>query len=164
MFLDFKHDPTAWVALSFAIFVVFMWFKGRGAIMGVLDKKIAVIREEVETAENLRKEAQRLLDDYERRHHDAVREAEQVVKNAEKQSVAMRKQAELDLAETVRLREKQLEERLERMKQSAMEDIRRYAADLAIEATAGIINEKLDKTARDRLVDKAIGNIGKNLQ
>jgi F-type H+-transporting ATPase subunit b len=161
--MDFHNDPTAWVALSFAIFAVVIWFKGRKAILGTLDSRIAVIRAEIEAAQSLRLEAQRLFEEYELRHEEAVRDAGHVIKVAEKHAIEIRKQAELDLAETVRLREKQLQERIERMKQSAMEEIQRYAADLAIQATAGIINERLDKAAKDRLVEKAISNIGKNL-
>lgn len=161
--MDFAHDATAWVALSFALFVVLIWFKGRKAILGALDQRIALIRTEIETAENLRAEAQKLCDEYERKYREAVRESENVVKAAEKQSIEIRKQADMDMAETIRIREKQLADRLERMKQSAMDEIQQYAANLAIEATAGIIKEKLDKQTHAQLVDEAIANIGKNL-
>lgn len=161
--MDFAHDAAAWVALSFVIFALVMWFKARKAILGVLDAKIAVIRNEIETAQNLRLEAKKLLEDYERRYFEAAREAEHVVKAAEKQAIEIRKQAELDLAELIHHREKQLQARMERMKQTAKEDIQRYAADLAVQATAGIIREKLDSQTKADLVDRAIRSIGKNL-
>ncbi len=161
--MDFSSDPTAWIALSFGIFTLLLWLKGRKAILGALDSKIAVIRGEIETAQNLRLEAQNLFEDYERRHMEAVRDAEDVIKAAERQAAEMGKKAESDLAETIALRERDLEERLGRMKQSAVEEMRRYAADLAIEATSGIIAEKLDKAARDQLIDQAIKNAGREI-
>lgn len=161
--MELMNDPQNWVAFSFLMFLVLAWFKGRKAILGALDGRIAVIRAEIETAQNLRLEAQKLFEDYEDKHQQAMREAEHVVKVAEKQAIEIRKQAELDLADTIHVREKQLNERLERMKQLAKEEIQRYAADLAIQATAGIIKEKLDANAKDQLIDKAIANIGKNL-
>jgi F-type H+-transporting ATPase subunit b len=161
--MDFAHDTNAWVAVSFAIFALIVWFKGRKAILGALDQRIGVIRAEIEVAQNLRLEAQKLFDDYEEKHMEAIQDAEHVVKVAEKQAIQIRKQAELDLADTIRIREKQLNERIERMKQTAMEEIQAYAADLAIKATAGIINEKLDDKDRSQLIDQAIANIGKNI-
>lgn len=161
--MELMHDPQNWVAFSFLIFLVVAWFTARKAIVGALDSKIAVVRSEIETAQNLRLEAQRLFEDYESKHQEAIREAEFVVRTAEKQAIEIRKQAELDLADTIHVREKQLKERIERMKQSAKEEIQQYAANLAIEATVGIIKEKLDSKAKDQLIDKAIANIGKNL-
>ena len=157
------HEATNWVAFSFFLFVVLIWFKGRKAILGALDAKIATIRAEIDTAQNLRLEAQRLFEDYEHKHQEAIREAEHVVRTAEKQAIEIRKQAELDLADTIHVREKQLKDRIDRMKQAAKEEIQQYAANLAIEATAGIIEQKLDAKAKDQLIEKAIANIGKNL-
>ena len=163
MIPDFSHDSTAWVALSFIMFAVLMWWKARKAIVGALDSRIAAVRNEIETAQNLRLEAKKLFEDFERRHLEAVRDAENVIKTAEKQAQEIRKQADLDLAEMIHAREKQLQDRIERMKQAAREDIQRYAAELAVDATAGIINEKLDARAKADLIERAIKNIGKQL-
>ncbi len=160
---DLTVDANAWVGISFVLFAFLIWWKGRKAIVGVLDKRIAVIREDLDAAQNLRLEAQKLFESYEEKHQEAIREAEHVIRTAEKQAIEIRKQAELDLADTIHIREKQLNERIERMKQSAKEEIQRYAADLAIQATAGIINEKLDARANDQLIEKAIASVGKDL-
>lgn len=162
--MDFAHDATAWVALSFVIFAFVAWWKGRKAIMAALDSKIAGVRQEIETAQNIRDEAQRLFEDYERRHKMAVRDAENVIRTAEKQAQEIRRKAESDIAESIASREKDLEERLSRMRQSAVEEMRRYAADLAIQATAGIITEKLDKAAREELIDHAVRNVSQGLR
>lgn len=161
--MDFSHDATAWVALSFGIFLSLVWFKGRKSILGFLDSKVRVIREEVEGPQNLRLEAQRLFQEYEMRHQEALKDAEQIVRNAEKQAIEMRRQAELDLADMVRVREKQLEERIERMKQAATEEIRNFASELALKATASIIKEKLDKPVHERLVSQSIAGLSKSL-
>ena len=43
------------------------------------------------------------------------------------------------------------------------ERLRSFAASLAMEATAQIIADKLDKKANENLVDQAIKDIGKNI-
>jgi F-type H+-transporting ATPase subunit b len=163
MIPDFTHDSTAWVALSFVLFLLLIWFKGRRAIVGSIDSRIATVRAEIETAQNLRLEAKKLFEDYERKHLEAVRDAESIIKTAEKQALEIRKQAELDLADTIHIREKQLQDRMDRMKHAAREEMQRYAAELAIDATAGIIQEKLDARAKADLIERAIKNLNKNL-
>jgi len=57
----FFQDPTIWVSISFAIFVVLAVVFGRSKIFAILDAKIQAIRTEIANAEALRDEAQKLL-------------------------------------------------------------------------------------------------------
>ena len=161
--MNFLNDPYIWLVFSFAIFCGILWKKGKGAFLALLDKRIELIREEIKTAENLRTEAQELLAQYQRKHRDALKDAEKIISNAEKQAAAIQQKAESELNESIERRERQLKERLERMEQSAINQIQAYAADLAIKATAEIIAHKLDKKANEKLVDQAIKDIDKNL-
>lgn len=162
MILDFQHDANAWVAVSFVLFAALVWFKGRKAILAMLDGKIATIRQEIATAESLRAEAQKLLKEYEHKHKAALSESEKILATARHQAEAIRVQADADLEKTVQVRERQLAERLERMKQNALEEIQRYAADLAIQATRDIIREQLDQSSKDKLIDQSIRDLDKN--
>jgi F-type H+-transporting ATPase subunit b len=155
-----REPDELWIVFSFIVFLLVIWFKGRKAILSNLDKRIEIIRKEIDTAQALRHEAQALVADYEAKHSAALKEAETVVATAERHAAELRRQGEYNLNEMMALREKQLKDRIETMKQTAMDDIQRYAADLAIKATAGIITEKLDETAKTRLADQAIREIG----
>ena len=161
--MDFLLDTNIWYAVSFLAFAALVWKYGWPVLIAALDKRILEIREELKTAENMRIEAQEMLAQYQRKHKDAVNEAEQILETAKKQAKELQKKAESDLDETITRREKQLQERLERMKNSAKEEIREYAANLAIAATQEIISDKLDKKANEKLVDQAIGSVGKNI-
>lgn len=161
--MDFLLDTNVWYAISFALFAFVVWKYGKPALLGFLDNRIEAIREEIETAESLRVEAQEMLAQYQRKHKDAVKDAEAIISNAKQQAKDIQKQAEKDLDETIARREKQLEERLERMKQNAKDEILDYASNLAIAATKEIITEKLDKKANEKLVDQAIKDVNKNI-
>lgn len=160
---DFIQDPTAWLAVSFIIFIVILVKKGKGAFVKLLDSRIEGIREEIETAENLRVEAQELLAQYQRKHRDAVKEAEQIITDAQKRAEEITKSADAELKEIAKRREKQLEDRLSRLEQSAITEIQTYAADLAIKATTEIISDHLDKKSNDKLVDQAIKDLPQNI-
>ncbi len=157
------EDSTAWLALSFIIFLFILVRMGRKAFIGLLDGRIASVREEIKTAENLRVEAQELLAQYQRKHRDAVKDSQEIIANAEKRAAEITKAAEADLAETSKRREKQLKERLDRLEQSAIGEIQKYAAELSIKATTEIIASQLDKKSNAKLVDQAIKDIPQNI-
>ncbi|MEZ5813444.1 MAG: hypothetical protein R3E13_01755 [Alphaproteobacteria bacterium] len=161
--MELLHDPSIWLLLSFVIFASLVFKFGKGALLAMLDGRIESIREEIKTAENLRIEAQEMLAQYQRKHKDAVNDAEKILATAKQQAEEIRKKAEKDLDETIARREKQFQERLERMKQNAKDEILEHASNLAIAATSEIIADKLDKKANEKLVDAAIKGVSKNI-
>jgi len=162
--MDFLLDTNFWYLVSFLIFFSVVWKFGKPALLNYIDNRITAIREEIHTAEGLRTEAHELLAQYQRKHRDAVEEANAIIKNAEKHAADIKAQAEADIEETLDRREKQLEERIARMEANAIQEIQTHTANLAIEATAEIIASKLDKKANQNLVDASIKAIGKNIK
>jgi F-type H+-transporting ATPase subunit b len=154
--IEMLQDAHAWVAISFAIFAVLAFVLGRGKVLAKLDGRIAQIRREIETAESLRLEAQELLASYQRKQRDAVRDAETMVAAARQHAEQIRRHAGDELNETLNRREQQLEDRLRRMEQAAIQEIRAYAAELAVKATAEIIADKMDEKTNGQLVDQSM--------
>lgn len=161
--MELLLDTNVWFVFSFIIFAGILIKFGGPAINGFLDQKIQQIKNDLETAENLRVEAQEMLAQYQRKHRDAVQEAEKIIEQARNNAEIFRKNAEKDLHDAMSRREAQLEERLMRMEQNAINEIQAYAADLAISAASQIIAEKLDKKTNSKLVDSSIENISKNI-
>lgn len=158
--MDFLLDSNIWYVVSFAMFAAVIWKFGKPAIVSYIDGRIEAIREEINTAENLRTEAHELLAQYQRKHRDAVQEADSIIKTAQQHADEIRIKADADIKETIERREKQLQERLKRMELSAIDDIKAYTANLAIEATAEIIADKLDKKTGEALVEQSIKELG----
>ena len=156
-------DTYFWVIISFGIFCFILWKFALGALLNMLDTRISDIRKEIQTAEDLRVEAQELLAQYQRKHKDALKEAESIIKDAEKQAGDIRKQADQDLQDSVARREKQLMQRLKLMEESAMTEIREHAATLAMEATTAIITQNLDKKNGERLIADSIKDLPKDI-
>lgn len=161
--MELLHDEHTWLLASFLVFLAIVWKVGRPAILAQLDSRITLIKKEIETAENLRVEAQELLAQYQRKHRDALLESERIIATARQHAEEIRVKAESDLEETMERREKQLKERLHRMELAAIDEVRAYAADLAIKATTEIIVKKLDKKANETLVDQAIKDMSSNI-
>ena len=160
---DFLSDSVSWILISFIIFVALAFKFGRQSVVSKLDAHIESVRKEIATAEALKAEAQALLSQYQLKQQDAMREVDAMVSNAKLQAETLQRQAEEDFASTMARKEVLMKERLQRMEETAMDDIRRYAADLAVSATARIIAEKMDENSAQKLADASIGKIADNL-
>ena len=160
---EFLLDTNVWVTISFVLFLVFAIKAGKDKVLALLDDRIADIKKEIETAENLRVEAQELLALYQRKQRDAAKDAEEIVSNAKTHAEEIKKQAEKDLEALMARREEQLKERLERMEENAIREIRNYAADLALQATYEIVAEKMTAKTNEKLIDDSIKNIKENI-
>ena len=75
--MEFLSDTGSWVLISFLIFAFLAYTKGKAAFLNMLDSRIEAIKNEIETAESLRVEAQELLAQYQRKQRDAAKEAEE---------------------------------------------------------------------------------------
>lgn len=162
--MTFLQDTNFWVLLSFTLFVVVALKFGRAKVLGSLDAKIEKIRNDINTAESLRIEAQELLAQVERKQRDANVEANTIIATAKASAEMIRKDAEADLDSMIARKEAQLADRLSRMEDSARAEIQAYAAELAVKATTEIITARLDQAANDRLIDKSIQSIAASLK
>lgn len=160
---SFLTDEYTWYTLSFLLLVAIIVKKGGPKILGALDSRIAKIKADIELAESLRIEAQEMLAQYQRKQRDAAVEAEKILKDAKDAALKITAAAEQDIAEIVARREKQLDERLERMKINAIEDIRAHAASLSLEAAQKLIVANLDAKANTALLEASISGLGSKI-
>ncbi len=157
------HDSTLWVLISFVLFLYVAYRFGKNAVIGGLDSKIEEIRKEIETAESLRVEAQELLAQYQRKQRDAEQEAGEIIARAKDHAEKIKVQAETDLAEVMARREAQLADRIKRIEQNAMAEIKAHAAQLAIQATHDVIAQDLDQKTEEDLLSASIKTVSSQL-
>lgn len=160
--MDF-YDSNIWYVFSFVIFLGIVFKFAIPVITKVLDERIVQIKTDLEEAENLRVEAQEMLAQYQRKHRDAVKEAEGIIAKAKESAKEYKKQAEAELDELMKRREAQLSDRLKRMEQNALNEIQAHAAELSINAARQIVIEKLDKKTNAKLVEDSISEIEKRI-
>ena len=156
-------DPTFWLVFSFIAFMVLAFVFGRKSVLGILDAKIEKIRSDISAAEKLQIEAESLLAEYKSNLQNASVEADRIIAKAKQQAADIRANAEKDFAETMTRREAMLKTRIDQMERSAVEDIRRYAAELAVSATTEIIAQKLSEQKASALTDESIRHISEKL-
>ena len=75
-------NEAGWVAFGFIIFCIIAWRYGAKPFVDVLEARANEVRERLSEAENLRKEAKEVLDNYKILQSEAKNEAENIILRA----------------------------------------------------------------------------------
>lgn len=156
----FGLGPGAFVGIAMLAFLLILVWKGvHKAIVGGLDSKIAAIREQLEEASALRKEAEALRDEFAAKIATAERDAAAMIEQAQHEADAIVTQAEADAKALVTRRQKMAEEKIAAAELAAVEGLRAQAAAAATAAARELLGKEVDAAADKKLVDKAIAGI-----
>lgn len=148
------HDTNTWVLLGFLIFVGFIYKRAANIVTTKLDERAENIRKQIEEARTLREEAQAMLAQYQRQQRDAEKAAAELVSEAKVQAEHILKQAQIDAEAAAERQKKMAEARIAQMEAHAVTEIRAVAAEVAVQATRSLIEQKVDaKKAGDILAD-----------
>jgi len=152
-----------WITVALVIFLAIAIRMGLRSVLAQLDARADRIRRELEEAQALREEAQKLLADHKGRQRDALKDAEEIVETARSEARAMRIAAEQDLEEAVRRREQLAIDKIAQARQAAEAQLRQQAAELAVAAASRLIASNLDEGRRASLTDEAISEVSRKL-
>jgi F-type H+-transporting ATPase subunit b len=156
----FGLTPPAWIALAMLVVIgVMIWKKVPGAIAGALDDKIALIREQLAEAESLRKEAEALKAEYEKKAKSADKDRDALLERAKHEANEIVAKAKTDAEALIGRRTRMAEDKIAAEERAAVEQLRSAAADAAAKAAAKLIAERHDAATDAKLVDQAIKEI-----
>lgn len=156
----FYTDPTFWVAGSFVVFVGgVLYAKAHKKIAGMLDERTAAIRGQLDEAQSLREEAEKLLNEYQRKQRDAEKEAADMVAQAKEDAKIMAKEAKADIKAMAERRTRAAEEKIAQAEANAIKEVRAVAVNVAVEAASNVFADKLKGKEGGALVDKAIADV-----
>lgn len=155
--------PTGWVALAMiAVFLVMIWKRVPAAVGKALDAKIADIRNRLDEAATLRAEAEALRKEYEKKAKSADKEAKAMIERARHEAEAIVAKANSDADALVERRARMAEQKIAAEERAAINELRAAAASAAARAAEKLVAERHDASADSKLVDQAIGALGKN--
>lgn len=153
----FLADTHNWVFVSTVIFAYILYRFAKNTIVGGLDARTERIRNELAEAERLRTEAQELLAQYQRKHRDAMKDAEEIIEHARDTAARLTEEAKADIDVIAKRREAALEEKISRAEARAMQEVRDRAAELAMAAAEKLIMDNLTgKDGHAKLIDQSL--------
>lgn len=160
---EYLSDPEIWVLVAAVVFVAVLWKRARQALLGGLDARAARIRAELETATNLRAEAERTLAEYQAKQREAADEAEAIVAHARAEAERIAAQTASELEVTLERRRRLAEERIVQEQARALAEIRALAVEVAIAAAREVVAAELDERRGAALIDAAIAALPQQL-
>lgn len=153
-------DATMLVALAMLIVIgLAIWKKVPAMIAGALDKQIAAIREQLDVATNLRKEAEAIKAEYQAQARQATRDAAAMKIAAEAEAKDIIARAKDDATALIARRGKMAEDKIAAAEAAAIADVRAKAASTAIAAATAMIAQSNDSKAKSSLIDAAISQL-----
>jgi F-type H+-transporting ATPase subunit b len=132
-------------------------------ILGALDGHAAKVRAELEQAKRLREEAQMLLAEQQRKLAAGKDQAQAIVEQARAEAERQTRRHQVELEASLQRRTEQAMDRIAREEARTLQEVRARAATLAIRTTELLLEEKLDAQRAQRLVEDAIGEVGRKL-
>ena len=160
----FWHTGTFWVTVAVLLFLIVFGMRILRGINGGLDSRAAGIRASLDEAQRLRREAEVMLQDAERRQKDAIETTQKLMADAKQRAVRLSSELAREAAEANARREKVAAERITAAQVAAVKEVRAAATDLAVGAVARLLREDLDATADAQAIDHAIAEIPTRLR
>jgi F-type H+-transporting ATPase subunit b len=155
--MEFIYEAEFWVAVSFFLFVGTLLYLGvHKKLTSVLDARAARIAKDLDEAERLRAEAEKVLADYRRKQGEAVKEAQGIIDMASKEAEILAAETRRSMKEHFDRRMKLAEDKIARAEAEALREVRAAAADAAVAAAQIVIAQQLTPETADRLVKQGI--------
>lgn len=152
----FFADPPNWVLIAFFLFFILFGRKLWAPLAGMLDARATRVRAELEEATQLRREAEAMLRDAEKRRVDSMRDAQALIEGARAEASRVAAAAAAEAEASAKRREQMAIDRIAAAEKAAVDEVRVTAADVAAMAARQLLSEGLSAESDAKLVDQAI--------
>ena len=150
-------DATFWVAISFFIFLGgLIYLKVPQKINNSLTNQINVIKNELDEAEKLKREAKNLLSDYENKIDKSKKETKEIISIAKKNSENLILEKTQKFYQIMDNKKKVVDQKISQMKKNAINDIKNISIKVSIETVENLIKNSIDKKKIENFYSKSL--------
>ena len=150
-------DATFWVAISFFIFFgCLIYLKVPQKINNSLTDQINSMKKELDEAEKLKVEAKNLLSNYESKIDKSKKEVLGIINSAKKDSEKTILEKTKKFHQIMENKKKNAEQKIVRMKENALRDIKNISVKISIEAVEHLIKNSIDKNKLEKFYTKSL--------
>lgn len=152
------------VLIAFLLFIgVLIKFKVPGMLTGLLDKRAVEIKQDLDTARQLREDAKTLLASYERKSRDVKSQVERIIATAGEDARLAADAAKEDLKQSIARRLQAAEDQIASAEAAAVREVRERAIVVAIAAAGDILAKQMTPEAAGAMVEASIAEVGAKL-
>jgi F-type H+-transporting ATPase subunit b len=150
-----------WYLVNFLILLFLLQRFLYRPILGVMERRQAVIHESLENAEQVKQQVARAQQDYEARLLEARQEASRIVAQAnDRAQVSAQEivaQAQAD-AERIRL---EAQAQAEQEREQMLRGLQAQLSTLVIQTASTVVGQELKSNSHDKLIQQAIADLGR---
>src|SRR5579875_3855983 len=143
-----------WTLILFFLSLVILWRWVFPRIAEALDRRQRAIEESIDAAEETRRQADALLEEYRERLHEAREQAQEIIERARRAAEAHERESEEEAAARREALMERTRREIEAETHRAIQEIRREVADLTVLATERVTRKVLSEEDQRRLVDE----------
>ncbi|WP_317992889.1 F0F1 ATP synthase subunit B [Bartonella gliris] len=148
---------TFWAFVGLVLFLVLLvYFKVPEMAVRHLDARAKRIKDELDEALRLREEAQEILAEYQRKHAEAEKDAQEIIAAAKREVEAIVSEARTKAEEYVKNRNKLAEQKIAQAEADAVRMVSSSAIDLAFSAARMLIAKELDSNKANELIKESL--------
>jgi F-type H+-transporting ATPase subunit b len=148
-----------WTLVIFFLSFLVLRKKVFGPIANAIEERRAAVRENIESAERSRDEAQQLLEEYKKQLAESRHEASEIVERARRTAEESTRQAKEELRLEKERGIVQVQDAIAAETRQALDQIKNEVADLTLLATEKVVGRALDAGEQRRLIDEALGEV-----
>lgn len=154
--LNQQWGLVVWTLITFGIALFVLWRFAFGPIQKIIDERRAHISESIETADETRAEAARLLAEYRETLVSVRAEAEDILERSRKAGDTTKAEIVEEARRQAQRTVEKAQEQLERDVHVALQELKGEIAGLTLLATEQVVGKSLDDEDHRRLVDEAL--------
>ncbi|MBB4076998.1 F-type H+-transporting ATPase subunit b [Bartonella fuyuanensis] len=148
---------TFWAFVGLILFLVLLvYFQIPQRIIHHLDMRAKRIKDELDEALRLREEAQEILAEYQRKHAEAEKDAQEIITAAKHEVESVLAEARIKAEEYVKNRNKLAEQKIAQAEADAIRMVSSSAIDLAISAARILIAKELDSNKVNEFIKESL--------
>ncbi len=156
MLLSINPGLMIWTAITFGISVFVLWRFAFGPLQKIIDQRRAQVAETLETAEETRAEAARLLAEYRETLASVRAEAEDILERSRKAGDTTKAEILDEARRQAQRTVDKAQEQLERDVRVALQELKGEIAGLTLLASEQVVGKSLDDDDHRRLIDEAL--------
>jgi F-type H+-transporting ATPase subunit b len=154
-----SFNESFFAALAFVLLFALIGKSVYPALIGKLDSKIIKIKNDIDEAAQMYREAEEYLDNCKKLHQDAQIQSKAIIEHAEKECERLHHLA-LEKIDELRINEeKYLQDRILLLERQAIADIKKKAVDIALLASEKIIFDSMSADKDAEYLDSVMKKI-----
>jgi F-type H+-transporting ATPase subunit b len=157
--LSINPGLMVWTLICFGISVFVLWRYAFGPLQRLLDQRRSRIQASLETAEETRAEALRLLEEYKQTLAKVRGEAEEILERARASGETTKADILVEAKAQADRRLEQARQQIERDTRAALRDIKAEVADLALLVAEKVTAKSLTDDDHRRLIEDALRDV-----